>query len=498
MAKHHNAHRQPPLRAVNRSISRAALCLFFSLLVSCGGSSERGNTNPANTKTLSQLNGLTTSSVLNLTYLPSDENFPNPERGVYISYQPSGSANPVNTAPIRTPGVLDYFGRERDRTGATTIRAVYLLADSRTSDISANFLARLDDDFAAIREAGFKLIPYFAYNWPTDETGAQDASAAQIQRHLAQLQPVFIKNKDVMPAVIAGLIGAWGEWHDSSNQNIGVNGPNSNTQLILKALLDAVPRERMIVLRYVSDKQTLFGTQPIGASQAFDQSDKSRLGFHNECFMSDRYGEQFRAQFHDYLKVEGLYVPHMAALDVDCLSPGQIVPWDDLIAEAQIIGLDHMSDPPDLSRLGGTSRLLELYKRLGYRFRLTQASVPSSVRAGETFTANMTITNDGFSALYNAHQMKLILRHTTQGVKHIINIDGDPRLSQPGSTNTVSVSATLPSNLPAGNYEVLLHIADADSSLSARPEYSIRLANQAVWEQSTGYNLLFNALQISN
>ncbi len=479
-------------------IHRVAFWLLCALLMSCGGSAERAAPETASSKNVSQPLGVAASSVVNLSYTASDENFPNPERGIYISYQPLGAANPVNTAPINTPGVLDYFRRERYRTGATTVRAVYLLADSRTTDIPAAFLARLDDDFAAIRNAGFKLVPYFAYNWPTDETGAQDATSAQIQRHLAQLKPVFNKNKDVMAALIAGFIGAWGEWHDSSNQNKDLNGPNANTQLILKALLDAVPPDRMIVLRYLSDKQAIFGAGPINASQAFDQSDKSRLGFHNECFMSDRYGEQFRAQFHDYLQIEGLYVPHMAALDVDCLSPGQVVPWDDLMAEAQIIGLDHMSDPPDLARLGGTSRLLELYKRLGYRFRLTQATMPSSLKAGDNFQASLTIINDGFSALYNAHQLTLVLRHTTQGVEHRINLDLDPRLAQPGITNTVNVSAVLPASLPLGNYEILLHIADADTSLSTRPEYAIRLANQGMWEASTGYNLLFNALTIVN
>jgi Domain of unknown function (DUF4874)/Domain of unknown function (DUF4832)/CARDB len=473
-----------------RSIATSALC---GLAISCGGASDKAapQAGSANTAT-----NQTQTNQTKLAYTASDENFPNPERGLYISYQPAGASNAVNTEPINTPGVLDYFKRERERTGASTVRAVYVLANWRTQDIAADFLIRLDEDFAAIRAAGFKLIPYFAYNWPTSEAGAQDASAAQIVQHFQQLKPVFARNADVMPYLIAGFIGAWGEWHDSTNQNTTNNGPNDNTKLILNALLAAVPRERMVALRYVSDKQAIYAKETITTSQAFDKSDKARLGFHNECFMSDRYGEQFRAQFHDYLKIEGLYVPQLAALDVDCLSPGQIVPWDELINEAQIIGLDHMSDPPDLNRLSGTSRLTELYRRLGYRFKLTQATMPSNAKAGETFTVSFDIANEGFSSLYNARKLSLILRDSTQGAQHTIPINNDARLWQAGKTTTVSVTDTLPATLPAGKYEVLLHIADENDALSARPEYSIRLANPAVWEASTGYNKLFDALQI--
>ena len=58
------------------------------------------------------------------------------------------------------------------------------------------------------------------------------------------------------------------------------------------------------------------------------------------------------------------------------------------------------------------------------------------------------------------------------------------------------MDAPLPANLPAGDYDLLLHLPDAASGLSSRPEYAIRLANQNTWEASTGYNNLEIILKV--
>lgn len=49
-----------------------------------------------------------------------------------------------------------------------------------------------------------------------------------------------------------------------------------------------------------------------------------------------------------------------------------------------------------------------------------------------------------------------------------------------------------------GNYELLLHLADPEIKLHDRPEYSIQLANENVWEDSTGYNLINGNVDISS
>jgi hypothetical protein len=41
-----------------------------------------------------------------------------------------------------------------------------------------------------------------------------------------------------------------------------------------------------------------------------------------------------------------------------------------------------------------------------------------------------------------------------------------------------------------GKYDLLLYMPDKYSSIANRTEYAIRLANNDVWEEATGYNKL--------
>ncbi len=48
----------------------------------------------------------------------------------------------------------------------------------------------------------------------------------------------------------------------------------------------------------------------------------------------------------------------------------------------------------------------------------------------------------------------------------------------------------LRADIPKSDYEILMFLPDAFSSIAARPEYAIRFANENVWEEKTGYNKL--------
>jgi hypothetical protein len=65
------------------------------------------------------------------------------------------------------------------------------------------------------------------------------------------------------------------------------------------------------------------------------------------------------------------------------------------------------------------------------------------------------------------------------------------------SSVAVNVSAPVPVSTPEGEYAVYLNLPDPAVSLHNRPEYSIRLANQDVWEEATGYNSLLHKVKIS-
>jgi hypothetical protein len=73
----------------------------------------------------------------------------------------------------------------------------------------------------------------------------------------------------------------------------------------------------------------------------------------------------------------------------------------------------------------------------------------------------------------------------------------DPRFWQGGENITVDFSASLPSDVNEREYDVLLNLPDPAPSLHDRPEYSIHLTNQNLWEAKTDYNILYKGLDVS-
>ena len=66
-----------------------------------------------------------------------------------------------------------------------------------------------------------------------------------------------------------------------------------------------------------------------------------------------------------------------------------------------------------------------------------------------------------------------------------------------GDTAQIEIMAGIPVDITPGSYEILLHLSDPVPVLHSRPEYAIRLANNGVWEDSTGYNSLLHTMEVS-
>ena len=287
------------------------------------------------------------------TYTPTLENFPNPERGWFHSENPVYVPDAERAVTWLATDQLRALRAE----GVTLVRKYYLLQAFRSAPISAAYLQNLERDFALVREAGVKLIPRFSYisytdpgTWPTNGldpnfTYTPDASLEVVETHLDQLKSIFNDNADVIAFLEAGLVGYWGEWHDSSNRHV--------------------------------DNWTL---------------------------------------------------------------------------ELQI---------------------------------------------------SVTLRNVGFASPYNPRGLELILRNKSTGKLERLNLlrphqkAFDPRLWLPDDGEiTFEITQALPSTLEPGAYELLLNLPDPAPALSARPEYSLGLANADVWEPATGYNKLLLNLEV--
>jgi hypothetical protein len=458
------------------------------------------------------------------TYTVSLENFPNPERGFFQTPIAWNGFNPASAGLTLTD--LQRYRQQ----GLSMIRAVYYIPEFKGRDVSAAFLSTFRQHLADVRTAGLKMIPTFAYSKPADYNFAarpdlfenQDAPLSDVLRHLEQLKPVIQANSDVIAIWDGGFIGAWGEWHTSTNNLIGTvygSEVNSNTRQIINKLLEVVPSNRAVALRYPRHKQEFTGRAPLTAGEAFRGSAKARIGQKNDCFLAsqDDFGTYWPVDTDsvwaakDYLRLDNLFVPQFGET---CWAEGEAKKY--ITCKNALLQLDYVrysalniaynEDVLNGWRQEPEECFTRIARRLGYRFELVSSSTPASISKTQNLQMNFVVRNTGWANPYNPRRLELILRNTvTKSVYRIVlnngslrptNTNLDPRFWQPDTTTTVSVNSPLPANIPAGNYELLLNLPDPYRQLRNRPEYSIRLANENLWEASTGFNSLQQSLTI--
>jgi hypothetical protein len=437
-----------------------------------------------------------------IQYADSDENFANPERGFYRQLAPFWIGEQKD--PLDAGELLKL--RQQ---GITMLRTYFIIDEFIDRPISQEALDQINANFATVRQAGLKVLPRFSYNFAKDASRPQpDAPLDLVLTHIDQLTPVLRNNADVIAFVEAGFIGAWGEWHSSASdlvrERIGDESTlNSASRQILARLLDALPESRMIALRRPMDKRTIFGDGPLDKSEAFSAMDKARVGHHNDCFLASEtdagtYPINAIEAEKSYLNQDNKYLPQGGET---CRNGGiaePYVPCSNALKELTrmrytTLNIDYH---PDVIRRWQFAGCLDTIKlRLGYRFRLLEATLPAQARTGTSFNLAMTLKNDGFGGLYNPRLFEVILRNTQSG--QVYNIDvtaqADPRFWLPDGNVDLNLNIDL-SNVPTGQYQVLLHFPDP--MLYGRSDYAIRLANKDVWEENTGMNNLLATLEV--
>lgn len=496
------------------------------------------------------------SEYVTVTYEPSSQNFPNPERGLPMRQDPPwpkdadgdyvefddlpwdfcGSGNYAERYDyIKLTEALDADALRAGReAGATLMMNRYHLAAFRRGALSEGFLNRLDADFAAAREAGVKLVPRFAYNYPK---GGPDAPLERVLGHLKQLGPVLRENEDVLAFMDFGFIGCWGEMHSSSNLLVERNGLlNEATRQLVKAVFDAVPESRMVAVRYPHHKFQYFNgaqgpgkdapIQPVSEADAFGGSLRSRWAHHDDCIACGEWNagtyengstlaqgsaeevKVFLAQDNRFLVQSGELGAGCCELPEDPVDEDgdgwasdyaacdRVVP---LFERLRYTTFNHLDDAERVQRWRDEGCYGEIATRLGYRYRLLKAQVPKQIQAGSWGNLSLEMTNDGFAGLYNPRGMELVFRHQKTGEAFVIDlaVDEEPRLwlPGPGETKTLEITANLPNELGPGTYSLFLNLPDP--ALKNRPEYSVRLANKGVWEKETGYNDLKVSVKVT-
>jgi Domain of unknown function (DUF4832)/Domain of unknown function (DUF4874) len=435
-----------------------------------------------------------------INFEPSSEDFPNPERGFFVQ-----SAYDQKQGWGIEPQTVEQLKAMRAK-NFSLLRMYYILEPWRESKLPIELLKRIELDFSRAREAGIKVIPRFAYNFGM----FADATQSRVLAHLTQLAPVLRKNADVIAFMEAGFVGAWGEWHSSTNGLMNNDGSvNQASSSIVKKELSILPRSRTVAVRTPSYKFALASNQALDVKKAFNGTAQARIGAHNDCFLAseNNWGTYKNRQLEmDFYHQDNLFVPQGGET---CNSADDAKPYigcENSLKELSYLRFSTLNIGFEEGVLNGWSTgdcLNEIKQKLGYRLRLLEAKIPDRVKPGSSLKLELQITNDGFAAPYNPRLLELQLQQVGTGKVFKVKLRGghtknqDPRFWQPGQTYTVKLEVGVPQQLQPGDYRVLLALPDPEPSLYPRAEYAIRLANQNTW-QSGGANDLLHTVKLDS
>lgn len=437
-----------------------------------------------------------------ITYTADDVTvFPNPERG--FTDELGGETMLSETENHVVQPEADWYFEEFAGKQTLTV-LIYYLGNYRTQDLSAKILQGFDEDMQILRENGFKCVLRFAYDWNSND----DADLAWVKRHIQQLKPYLAKNADVIYVMETGFVGRWGEWYYSSHFDNKTQKLNADRRQVLEAMLDACPSNRFLLVRYPLIKLSYLGDEvPLSAEEAFSGSVRARIGHHNDAFLAsygndgtygrDGDGPDDDPVLRQYIADETMFVPNGGETNVEGDFADQVYTK----AESEMskyhwsfCGYSYSRDVTDQWRTSGIYDNLD--RKMGYRYQLTTATIPSAANPGGEARVVLKIKNVGYAPLYNERHAYLVLKKGTQ--TYSLPLQSDPRRWKPnGVVTTIDETITIPSEVPNGTYQVYLHLPDAAPSLAADPRYAVRFANVDIWDASTGMNKLNATMEIT-
>ncbi|MBL8100965.1 MAG: DUF4832 domain-containing protein [Anaerolineales bacterium] len=402
------------------------------------------------------------------TYTYSEASILNPERGFFTPYE---LPSPAGFSSVRI-------------TGNTLVHLNIYLNDYRESDLPEELLNGLQTNFDDIKEAGVKAIIRFAYNQGPYPDTEPDASKSQILRHIEQLTPLLQANEDVIGWVEAGFIGAWGEWHTSTNDLDNI----TDKQEILNAILVAIP-DRYVQVRYPANIIEMY-PNPEDAVTA-------RVGHHNDCFLSsetdvgtyERDGENTIERDQAYLAELTRFTP----MSGETCAP--FPPRSECTNAIQEMELLHFSAINEAYHKGiirsweDGGCLQEISDRMGYRLALTSADFNEQIRPGGVLNLTVNLQNTGFASIINERPLYVVLFDGS--TRFEVQLTINPRTWEPGIT-TFTAKLHIPSNAEEVEYQLALWLPDKYESLRNNPLYAIQFANEGLWDEVTGLNVLGN------
>lgn len=428
-----------------------------------------------------------------IPFTETDEIFANPERGFHsqIYYTSADVEKTASASTIISNRESDYK--------LTLYLHSYYLTDYMESDIPQEFLDRLDRNMQALREGGAKAVLRFSYKSSMDRKDQPwNATAEWISKHIDQIAPYLMKNADVIFCIQCGWLGSWGEWYyvDSGFKfNPSKDEDFEPRWELVEHFMNVTPKDRQIAFRTPGYKMRYLrmrglNENPLTEAEAFQPTIKARWAGHNDCFVASNndVGTYFSTAERTFWQEDSKYSVMGGETCGECsFSNGANAVKQMELTHWTYINRDYHSGV--ISSWIKDNHMNEIKRRLGYRLAIDKIIVTPKPKVGKKLDVYFQLHNSGFAGPVNKRDVELILVNTSDPSQTYIypQQNVEPRLWLPGKLHKFTLSC-IPEK--AGEYKVYLNLPDPYESLHNDPRYSIRLANENVWDEATGYNYL--------
>lgn len=434
--------------------------------------------------------------------------FPNPERGWHNRRDVDGRN-----------GDDDRDFSDVSAAGHTLVHSYLRLDDFRETDrIPQSYLNDLQEALDAVRAQGLKIILRPTYVW--DE--ASSVPEARILSHIEQLNTVISANAEVINHLEAGYLGKWGEWHSGRYTELSNRREGDTRYRIVEKILHTTPNTIPIAMRYPMHLREILDELPVPeGSEPLAQIQRDRLGHHNDCFLFNEDDRGTYARNDLWFDDQTLEQQKQYTFDLNTSDGGNKImggetcsPAIDRIENTQEemakanwseININFWGNAIDkwknrmLPASGNDpaeSEFDRISRKLGYRLRLIDATFPKSATAGESFIISANLSNDGYAGIIKKRSIYLVFDNGTE--RYNIELpEVDVRKWVSGCFELKPQTVNLPLTMQSGEYKLALWIPDPAPELQGRSEYSIRFANQDLWSEIKGYNVLFESVKIN-
>lgn len=333
--------------------------------------------------------------------------------------------------------------------------------------------------FNLCRENGKKIIFRAAYGFGKDAANNDISDLLMVQKHMSEIAPILNENKDILLCVQAGMIGPWGEWHNSLLFDKDVEAERVQVQnTVLSTWLKLLDEEIPINVR-----------RPSFIREAKEKGVAiQRIGFHDDGLLATdtdlgtyEKGERERELLwcKDFIVtgVNGGEMPQWSAYT----SPDNVVKEFSLLKIGYLNGFynKEILDRWKSENLNGSNAYDYILNHLGYRFFLSDMTFPKRVEKRLIYPKleiQFTLKNTGFAPIEKGYGAELLIV-AADGTKKTYSLPLSLENLAGNGEKESKVKFELGKELRGKDFLLGIRIYDVGVASANQEKYSVTLAN---------------------